>query len=95
MKKNLHPKYNDITIQCACGAKFDSGSTLPEIKVDICASCHPFFTGEMRFVDRKGRVEKYQEKQKLATSKKKKKKSKKQQDIQPLSLKEMLTQTKA
>jgi len=73
MKANIHPKYNQITIQCSCGASFVSGSTRDSITVDICAKCHPFFTGEMRFVDQLGRVEKFQAKQKAATGKRHKK----------------------
>ncbi|PIS18187.1 50S ribosomal protein L31, partial [Candidatus Collierbacteria bacterium CG09_land_8_20_14_0_10_46_12] len=56
MKTNIHPKYNQITITCSCGATFQTGSTKDDIKVDICAKCHPFFTGEQRFVDQLGRV---------------------------------------
>jgi len=73
MKANIHPKYNQITITCSCGATFQTGSTKDDIKVDICAKCHPFFTGEQRFVDQLGRVEKYQAKQRAATGKKLKK----------------------
>lgn len=73
MKANIHPKYNQITITCSCGASFVSGSTRDSITVDICAKCHPFFTGEMRFVDQLGRVEKFQAKQKAATGKRVKK----------------------
>jgi len=72
MKQGIHPKYHNIVITCNCGAQFQSGSTKSDIKVDICAKCHPFFTGEMRFVDALGRVEKFQQKQKAASKKKKK-----------------------
>ncbi len=73
MKANLHPPYNQITVTCTCGHSFLTGSTKPMVTVDICSKCHPFFTGEMRFVDTMGRVEKYQAKQKAASGKKKKK----------------------
>jgi len=73
MKKNLHPAYHQVTVTCACGASFVTGSTKNQITVDICSACHPFFTGEMRFVDIMGRVEKFQAKQHQATGKKKKK----------------------
>lgn len=76
MKSNLHPNYQQITVTCACGAKFTTGSTKTEIAVDICSKCHPFFTGEMKFVDTLGRVEKFQAKQQAATGKKSKKKRK-------------------
>ncbi|MBP9670310.1 50S ribosomal protein L31 [Candidatus Woesebacteria bacterium] len=73
MKSGIHPQYNQITVTCSCGATFLTGSTKPDMTVDICAKCHPFFTGEMRFVDQLGRVEKFQAKQKAATGKKAKK----------------------
>jgi large subunit ribosomal protein L31 len=59
MKTGIHPKYQDITITCACGNSFVAGSVKPKIDVEICAKCHPFFTGEMRFLDTMGRVEKF------------------------------------
>lgn len=73
MKSNIHPAYHQITVTCSCGATFQTGSTKDSLTVDICAKCHPFFTGEMRFVDQLGRVEKFQAKQKAATGKKAKK----------------------
>ena len=72
MSKNVKPKekkftmsfdyYDDITVTCACGAQYKTGSTLKEIRVDICANCHPFFTGENKIVDSEGRVEKFKKK---------------------------------
>lgn len=63
MKQAIHPKYyNDCQITCTCGNKFTTGSTLKKIDVEICSKCHPFFTGQQRFVDRKGRIEKFIEK---------------------------------
>lgn len=73
MKTGIHPKYNQITVTCSCGAAFVTGSVKPDMAVDICSKCHPFFTGEMRFVDQLGRVEKFQAKQKAASGKKVKK----------------------
>jgi large subunit ribosomal protein L31 len=73
MKANIHPKYNQITVTCSCGASFLTGSVNSDMAVDICAKCHPFFTGEQRFVDQLGRVEKFQAKQKAASGKKVKK----------------------
>lgn len=73
MKANIHPTYHQITVTCACGASFLTGSVKDSIYVDICSKCHPFFTGEMKFVDVMGRVEKYQAKQKSASGKKAKK----------------------
>lgn len=92
MQANIHPNWNnDVKVTCNCGAKFVTGSSLPEIKVDICSKCHPFYTGEMRFVDVQGRVERFQAKQKAAQNiiaAKKQKIQKKQQA--PKSLREML-----
>lgn len=73
MKSNLHPQYHQVTVTCSCGASFTTGSTKDQITVDICSQCHPFFTGEMKFVDTMGRVEKFQAKLQAAGGKKKKK----------------------
>jgi large subunit ribosomal protein L31 len=73
MKSGIHPQYNQIIVTCSCGASFQTGSTKSDFATDICAKCHPFFTGEMRFVDQLGRVEKYKAKQASATGKKLKK----------------------
>ena len=73
MKTGIHPTYHQITVKCSCGNAFMTGSTRDSLTVDICAKCHPFFTGEMRFVDQLGRVEKFQAKQKAASGKKVKK----------------------
>ena len=60
MKENTHPKYNKITVVCTtCGAEFETGSTLKEIRVDTCSNCHPFYTGQQKFVAVAGRVEKF------------------------------------
>jgi large subunit ribosomal protein L31 len=97
MKANIHPNYShDVVVTCACGNTFTAGSTLSEIRVDICSACHPFFTGEMKFVDTQGRVEKFQQKTKKGDSKYQSKKlrraSKKTQEENeaPKTLKDML-----
>jgi large subunit ribosomal protein L31 len=59
MKSEIHPDYNETTIACACGAVIHTRSTRKDIKVGICSSCHPFFTGEQKFVDTAGRIEKF------------------------------------
>jgi len=60
MKKNIHPDYHKVTIVCTtCGNKFETGSTLKNIRVDSCSKCHPFYTGEQKFVQAAGRVEKF------------------------------------
>ncbi|MBT5953870.1 50S ribosomal protein L31 [bacterium] len=58
--------YKTVSVSCACGAKFESGSTLDSIRVDICSNCHPFFTGENRILDSEGRVDKFRKKYSLA-----------------------------
>jgi len=58
-------KYQAITVTCACGAEFESGSTLENIRVDVCSECHPFFTGDSRILDAEGRVEKFRKKYNL------------------------------
>lgn len=62
MKKDIHPKCEEVTIVCACGAEFPTTSTVPNLRVEICSNCHPFFTGKQRFVDTAGRVEKFRKK---------------------------------
>ncbi|HBA60333.1 MAG TPA: 50S ribosomal protein L31 [Elusimicrobia bacterium] len=62
MKNDLHPKYDICEVTCACGNSFKTRSIRPVIKVEICAACHPFFTGKQRFTDTAGRVEKFQKK---------------------------------
>lgn len=62
MKKDIHPTYyKDAKVTCACGNSFVTGSTLKEIRVEICNLCHPFYTGKQKFVDTARRVEKFQE----------------------------------
>ncbi len=62
MKDGIHPKYYKATARCACGNEFEVGSTIEEIKVEICAKCHPFFTGKQKLVDTAGRIEKFRRK---------------------------------
>ena len=63
VKQGIHPKYEEITIKCACGETVTTRSTNPkggnEIRVEICSKCHPFFTGKQKFVDAGGRVDKF------------------------------------
>jgi large subunit ribosomal protein L31 len=71
VKDKIHPKwYPSAKVVCNCGSTFTTGSTLPEIHVEICAACHPFFTGTQKLVDTAGRVDKYN--QRLAAAGKKK-----------------------
>ncbi len=62
MKKDIHPEYHLASVRCACGNEFQVGSTLKEIKVEICSQCHPFYTGKQKLVDTAGRVEKFMRK---------------------------------
>ncbi len=62
MKKGIHPKYNESTVICACGAQFKTASTKANLKIDVCSQCHPFYTGEQRILDTGGRVEKFMKK---------------------------------
>ncbi|MCL2036478.1 MAG: 50S ribosomal protein L31 [Oscillospiraceae bacterium] len=62
MKADIHPKYESAVIKCACGEVIETRSTKPEIKVEICSKCHPFFTGKQKLVDSGGRVTKFNKK---------------------------------
>ena len=63
MKQKIHPQYfTDCKVTCACGNTFITGSTLKEIRVELCNQCHPFYTGKQKFVDTARRVEKFEEK---------------------------------
>lgn len=59
MKEGLHPNYETTIVKCACGNEFETKSTKKDIRVDICSSCHPFFTGRQKLVDTGGRVDRF------------------------------------
>jgi large subunit ribosomal protein L31 len=81
MKKGIHPNYNNkAKVTCSCGNIFTVGSVQDELTVDICNKCHPFFTGEMKFVDRQGRVDKFMKKMQAAEAIKAKATTKKAKD---------------
>lgn len=61
MKADIHPNYQTATVHCACGNSFETRSTVPEIHVEICSTCHPFFTGKQKLVDTAGRVERFRQ----------------------------------
>ena len=95
MKANTHPKfYTDAKVICACGHTFTTGSTKENISVEVCYKCHPYYTGEQRYLDIKGRVDVFQKKQEVAKkyigtgNKSKKKEEKKEYKVK--SLKELL-----
>lgn len=100
MKAQIHPNWHpEARVTCACGNTFEVGSTLPQIHVEVCFKCHPFYTGEARFVDTKGRVDRFRELQarqqgSSAVSKKDRRAAKKLQKLQeemerPESLEEL------
>ena len=62
MKEGIHPEYQDVVVACACGNKISTRSTRKEINVEICSSCHPFFTGKQKLLDTAGRIEKFKRK---------------------------------
>lgn len=70
MKTKTHPKwYAESEVRCACGNTFTVGATVPEIVVEVCSACHPFYTGQMKFVDIAGRVDAFRARQKNASKK--------------------------
>lgn len=98
MKANIHPQWNhDAVVTCSCGNTFVTGSTSKTIQVDICSACHPFFTGEMKFVDRQGRVDKFMAKMKKAQAKQEqtKQKAAKKQSGEAKSYQQILREQKA
>jgi large subunit ribosomal protein L31 len=102
MKKDIHPKlYKNCKVGCACGATFTTISTVPSIKVEICSACHPFYTGQQKFVDTEGRIEKFQKKLQISKAKqaaaKTKKRVKARKKVLPQkepTLKELLNQAR-
>lgn len=67
MKEGIHPEYKKAVIACACGSQIETRSTAGTIHVEICSSCHPFFTGKQKFIDSAGRVEKFRKKYGMKT----------------------------
>jgi len=59
VKPGIHPKYQDVDVRCACGNTFKTRSTKPELHLEICNQCHPFFTGRQKLIDTEGRVERF------------------------------------
>ena len=62
MKKDIHPKYNKVTVRCGCGNTFETRTTAKEIHAEICSMCHPFYTGKQKYVDTAGRIERFKKK---------------------------------
>ena len=76
MKQGVHPKYHDVEVRCACGASWKTRSTKPELHLEICSNCHPFFTGRQKLIDTEGRVERLTKKFGAQTSESRKKAAK-------------------
>lgn len=98
MKPGIHPKYGKTTVKCACGATFETSSTKPEIQVEICSSCHPFYTGKKKLIDTTGRVERFEKlmaKKKPKTVKAKKSKTGKKEEKTEVAKKPEVTDVKA
>ena len=62
MKSGIHPEYKTVSVSCACGNTFETGTTVESIHVEICSACHPFYTGKQKMLDTAGRVERYNKK---------------------------------
>ena len=62
MRDAIHPKYHEVEVRCACGATWKTRSTKPELHLEICSNCHPFFTGRQKLIDTEGRVERFTKK---------------------------------
>jgi large subunit ribosomal protein L31 len=72
VKEGIHPKYEEVEVRCACGNTFKTRSTKPELHLEICAACHPFFTGRQKLIDTEGRVERFNKKFGAQTSEQRK-----------------------
>ena len=72
MKEGIHPKYQEVEVRCACGNTFKTRSTKPELHLEICSACHPFFTGRQKLIDTEGRVERFTKKFGAQTSEQRK-----------------------
>lgn len=68
MKEGIHPKYTEVVATCVCGASIQMGSTKPQIRVEICSNCHPFYTGQQKIIDTEGRVDRFKKKYSKATA---------------------------
>jgi large subunit ribosomal protein L31 len=68
VKSNIHPVYRTLTVQCACGNSFETRSTSDNIHVEVCAQCHPYYTGKQRMIDTAGRVDRFRRKYQTETA---------------------------
>ncbi len=95
MKANIHPTYfDDAKVRCSCGNTFTTGATVQEIQVELCNKCHPFYTGQQKFVDTASRIDKFRRKIEVAKEQPKKVKKEREEKSNasdaPLTLREML-----
>lgn len=95
MKQGIHPQFfPEAQVICVCGNRFTTGSTMETIHVELCSNCHPFYTGEQRFVDTASRIQKFEKKKEVAKKAQeivvKKKEEKIRKDNEPKTLREML-----
>jgi len=92
MKTKIHPTWNNqVKVTCNCGNTFTTGSVVDSIQVEVCSACHPFYTGQMKFIDLQGRVDKFVQQRKAAANYvKKSKKQDDKKDDRVLSLRELL-----
>lgn len=79
MKAGIHPKYQEATVVCACGNSWQTRSTKPSLRVDLCPACHPFYTGEQRIVDTAGQVERFMKRVEAADAAPRRKKAERRQ----------------
>lgn len=90
MKANIHPKYFEANVTCSCGNTFTVGSTVEKIHVELCYQCHPFYTGQQKFVDTASRIEKFQKRMNSVRPKVQKTEKTTKEESAPLTLREML-----
>ena len=87
MKEGIHPRYQQVEVRCACGNTFKTRSTKPELHLEICSACHPFFTGRQKLIDTEGRVERFTKKYGAQTSEQRKTASKAAKTTKPSAAK--------
>ncbi len=95
MKADIHPKFVEARFLCSCGNSFTSLSSKQEVRVEVCYKCHPFYTGEHRFIDARGRVENFQKAQQVARERKatpKRDRRARSAENEPKTLKELLSE---
>lgn len=81
MREGIHPAYQEVAVRCACGNTFTTRSTKPELHLEICSACHPFFTGRQKLIDTEGRVERFTKKFGVQTSETRKAAAKAQKQV--------------